>query len=148
MKTLSKIKKNRVRMMKIWTKGANMDEKEQDALRKFEDGELASSIYDQETTEDTEKSITGDDSSNGGGDDNKIEDIEESSTDDEDMNDDIEDDVEMDKKQKEELRKFELAIAVNLKEVSECQTLREIISGSHLFPKEDGSLIDDLLFHL
>ena len=120
-----------------------MEEKEQDALRMLDGGELASSKCSQDKTEDTEESSTDNESSNG--DDNLTEDTEESFTDDEDMDEDIEDDVEMDEEQKETLRKFELVIAVNLKEVSECQTLEEVITGSYLSPKEDESLIDDLL---
>ena len=123
--------------------GAKMDEKEQDALRMFNGGELASNKFNQDLTEDTEESSTDNESSNG--DDNLTEDIEESLTDDEDLDEDIEDDEEINEEQKEALRKFELVIAVNLKEVSECQTLEEVITGSYLSPKEDESLIDDLL---
>ena len=51
----------------------------------------------------------------------------------------------MGEEQKDALRKFHLVLAVNLKEVSECQTLEEVISRSRLFPKDDKKSVDDLL---
>ncbi len=50
--------------------------------------------------------------------------------------------------QKDALRKFELVVSINLKEVSKCQTLREVISASHLFPEDEEKSIDDLLSYL
>ena len=44
--------------------------------------------------------------------------------------------------------KFELVIAINLKEVSKCQSLWEVLSCSHLFPEDEETLIDDLLSYV
>ena len=54
----------------------------------------------------------------------------------------------MDVEQKDALRKFDLVLAVNLKEVSECQTFEEVISRSRLFPKDDKRSVDDLLCYI
>ena len=54
----------------------------------------------------------------------------------------------MGEEQKDALRKFDLVLAVNLKEVSECQTLGEVISRSRLFPKNDKKSVDDLLCYI
>ena len=53
----------------------------------------------------------------------------------------------MDEKQADVLRKFDLILAVNLKDVSECQTFEEVISCSLLFPKDQKS-VDDLLCYI
>ena len=50
----------------------------------------------------------------------------------------------MGEEQKDALRTFHLVLAVNLKEVSECRKLEEVISRSRLFPKEDKKSVDDL----
>ena len=54
----------------------------------------------------------------------------------------------MDEERKQALRKFELVLSINLKEVSKCQTLREIISRSRLFPMDEEKSIDDLLSYI
>ena len=51
----------------------------------------------------------------------------------------------MQDKQKEALRKFQLVVCVNLKEVSKCQTLREVIIHSRLIATDKEKSIDDLL---
>ena len=51
----------------------------------------------------------------------------------------------MQDKQKEALGKFQLVVCVNLKEVSKCQTLREIIIHSRLIATDKEKSIDDLL---
>ena len=43
------------------------------------------------------------------------------------------------------LRKFDLVVSINLKEVSNCQTFKEVISRSRLFPEDDEKSVDDLL---
>ena len=58
------------------------------------------------------------------------------------------DEAKMEEDQKDALRKFELVVAVNLKEVSKCQTLGEIISHSRLFPKDEIYSTDDLLSYM
>ncbi len=145
--------------------GAKMDEEQKDAPRMFNGDELTSSKSDEDTAEDTEESGTNDESSKIGedievteesstddesskGDEDVTENTEESNTDDEDMDEDSEGGAKMDEEQKDALRKFELVVAINLKEVCECQTLKEVISVSHLFPKEDESSIDDLLCYI
>ncbi|XP_078366813.1 uncharacterized protein LOC144650899 isoform X3 [Oculina patagonica] len=54
----------------------------------------------------------------------------------------------MDEERKAALRKFELVVSINLKEVSKCQTLREIVSWSRLFPEDEEKPIDDLLSYI
>ncbi|KAJ7389412.1 hypothetical protein OS493_031656 [Desmophyllum pertusum] len=58
------------------------------------------------------------------------------------------DDAKMEVEQKDALRKFELVVAVTLKEVSKCQTLREVINHSRLFPKDEEFSTDDLLCYI
>ncbi|KAL9979415.1 hypothetical protein ACROYT_G017083 [Oculina patagonica] len=50
--------------------------------------------------------------------------------------------------QKDALRKFELVVSIDLKKVSRCQTLREVITASHLFPEDEEKSIDDLLSYI
>ncbi len=54
----------------------------------------------------------------------------------------------MDEEQKAALRKFELVVSINLQEVSKCQTLREVISASRLFPEDEEKSVDDLLSYI
>ena len=54
----------------------------------------------------------------------------------------------MGEERKDALSKFHLVLVVNLKEVSECQTLEEVISRSRLFPKDDKKSVDDLLCYI
>ncbi|XP_020610719.1 NACHT, LRR and PYD domains-containing protein 3-like, partial [Orbicella faveolata] len=54
----------------------------------------------------------------------------------------------IDKERKDALRKFDLVLAVNLKEVSKCQTFKEVISRSRLFPEDDEKSVDDLLCYI
>ena len=54
----------------------------------------------------------------------------------------------MDEERKDALRKFDLILAVNLKEVSKCQTLNEVLRGSGLFPEDDEKSVDDLLCYI
>ena len=58
------------------------------------------------------------------------------------------DDEKMEDKQKDVLKQFELLVAVNLKEVSKCQTLKDVISGSSLFPQKEKHLTDNLLDYI
>lgn len=46
------------------------------------------------------------------------------------------------------LRKFELVLAVNLKEVSKCKSLRDVIRCSNIFAEEDKFLTEDLLSYV
>ncbi|KAL9979736.1 hypothetical protein ACROYT_G017444 [Oculina patagonica] len=54
----------------------------------------------------------------------------------------------MDEEQKEALKKFNLLVSINLKDVSKCQTLREVISCSRLFPEDEEQSVDDLLSYI
>ena len=54
----------------------------------------------------------------------------------------------MDEERKDALKKFDLVLAVNLKEVSKCQTFKEVISCSRLFPEDDEKSVDDLLCYI
>ena len=51
-------------------------------------------------------------------------------------------------KQKDVLNQFELLVAVNLKEVSKCQTLKDVISSSTVFPRKEKHLTDNLLDYI
>ena len=46
------------------------------------------------------------------------------------------------------LKKFEVVLFIKLREVSHCQTLREVITSSDIFPEEDKHLTDDLLRYI
>ena len=46
------------------------------------------------------------------------------------------------------LRKFELVLAVNLKEVSKCKSLRDVIRCSNIFAEEDKFLTEDMLSYV
>ena len=54
----------------------------------------------------------------------------------------------MSETQKESLNKFKLVLVINLKEVSKCPSLREIIHSSSIFPEEETALVDDLLSYI
>ena len=56
--------------------------------------------------------------------------------------------AEMDEECKDALRKFDLVVSINLKEVSKCQTLKEVVSGSRLLPEDDEKSVDDLLCYM
>ena len=51
-------------------------------------------------------------------------------------------------KQKDTLKKFELVVSINLKELSKCQTLREVLRCSRLFPEDEENSVDDLLCYI
>ena len=54
----------------------------------------------------------------------------------------------MSENQKESLKKFELVLVINLKEVSKCPNLREIVRCCSIFPEEETALVDDLLSYI
>ena len=54
----------------------------------------------------------------------------------------------MNDEQKDPLRKFDVVVSINLKEVSSCQTFKEVLSRSRLFPEDDEKLVDDLLCYI
>ena len=58
------------------------------------------------------------------------------------------DDEKMGDKQKDVLKQFEVLVAVNLKEVSKCQTLEDVISRSSVFPQKEKHLTDNLLDYI
>ncbi|KAL9979412.1 hypothetical protein ACROYT_G017077 [Oculina patagonica] len=74
-----------------------------------------------------------------------IEDSEESSTASKDTD---EGGAKMEEEQKDVLRRFELVLSINLKDISKCQTLREVISHSRLFPEDEEKSTDDLLSYI
>ena len=51
-------------------------------------------------------------------------------------------------KQKDILKTFELLVVVNLKEVSKCQSLKDVISRSSIFAREEKYLTDGLLNYI
>ena len=54
----------------------------------------------------------------------------------------------MSENQKESLKKFELVLVINLKEVSKCSSLGEIVRCCSIFPEEETALADDLLSYI
>ena len=54
----------------------------------------------------------------------------------------------MNEKRKDALRKFDLVVSINLKEVSKCQTFKEVLSRSRLFPKDEEKSVDYLLGYI
>ena len=46
------------------------------------------------------------------------------------------------------LKKFELAVIIDLKKVSKCQNLSDVISASHIFADEDTAMKDGLLSYI
>ncbi|KAJ7372114.1 hypothetical protein OS493_020539 [Desmophyllum pertusum] len=50
--------------------------------------------------------------------------------------------------QKNALKKFELVLVINLKEVSNCQSLRDVISRCDIFPEEETALTEGLLSYI
>lgn len=49
---------------------------------------------------------------------------------------------------KEALRKFELVVIINLREVSHYSSLRDALRNSYIFPLEDAQQVDDLLDYI
>ena len=58
------------------------------------------------------------------------------------------DDTTLGDQQKDILKKFELLVVVNLKEVSRCQSLKDVISRSSIFAREEKYLTDSLLNYI
>ena len=54
----------------------------------------------------------------------------------------------IEEERKDALRKFELVVSINLKEVSKCNTLTEVIRCSRLFPEDDETSVDELLSYI
>ncbi|KAJ7356126.1 Nlrc4p [Desmophyllum pertusum] len=69
-----------------------------------------------------------------------IPDDEDTASEDEDTSSD-----EYEENRENALKKFELVICVNLKEVSKCQSLRDVISHCNIFPEEEEALTEGLL---
>ena len=67
---------------------------------------------------------------------------EDTSSDEEYINED------MSENQKNALRKFELVLVVNLKEVSKCQNLQDVISQSYIFSEEETALTEGILRYI
>ena len=51
----------------------------------------------------------------------------------------------MNEEQKDALRKFDLVVSINLKEVSKCQTFEEVVTRSRLFPEDEEKSVKELL---
>ncbi|KAJ7382730.1 hypothetical protein OS493_033295, partial [Desmophyllum pertusum] len=71
------------------------------------------------------------------------QDYENTASEDEDTSSD-----EYEENQKNALKKFELVLVINLKEVSKCQSLRDVISRSNIFPEEEKALTEGLLSYI
>ena len=54
----------------------------------------------------------------------------------------------MNEERNDALRKFDLVVSINFKDVSKCQTFKEMVSRSRLFPKDGEKLVDDLLCYI
>ena len=96
------------------------EDKQGDARRRFED--------DANMSEDNEVAIPDD---------------EDTASEDEDTSSD-----EYEENRENALKKFELVICVNLKEVSKCQSLRDVISHCNIFPEEEEALTEGLLSYI
>ena len=51
-------------------------------------------------------------------------------------------------RQEDALKKFEILLVINLKEVSKCQNLQDIINRSHIFSEEETALTEGLLSYI
>ena len=54
----------------------------------------------------------------------------------------------MDEEWTDALRKFDLVVSINLKEVSKCQTFEEVVTRSRLCPEDDETSVDDLVRYI
>ena len=54
----------------------------------------------------------------------------------------------MSETQKKSLKKFELVLVINLKEVSKCPSLKEVVRSCSIFPEEETALVDGLLSYI
>ena len=59
-----------------------------------------------------------------------------------------EDYVDVSENETKALKRFELVLVVNLKEVSKCQSLKDVICGCNLFPEEDTAMTEQLLSYI
>lgn len=46
------------------------------------------------------------------------------------------------------LKKFEIVLVFELKKVSKCRSLRDVLNASHIFPDEDATLTEGLLDYI
>ncbi|KAL9979417.1 hypothetical protein ACROYT_G017086 [Oculina patagonica] len=79
------------------------------------------------------------------------DDKDTSSEDDEDTSSDEYEDTTSDdeyENQKAALKNFELVLVINLKEVSKCPSLRDVISRCNIFPEEETALVEGLLNYI
>ncbi|KAJ7372155.1 hypothetical protein OS493_020581 [Desmophyllum pertusum] len=76
------------------------------------------------------------------------EDNEETSQDYEDTASEDTSSDKFEENQKNALKKFELVVVVNLKEVSKCQSLRDVINCCDIFPEEETVLTEGLLSYI
>ena len=108
-----------------------------DGMKSFEDDG-----YKRKTKQDDEVP-----SSEGHGEDTSSDEYEDTSSDEyEDMPSDeeyINEDIS--ESQKNALKKFELVLVVNLKEVSKCRSLQDVISQSYIFSEEETTLTKGIL---
>ena len=54
----------------------------------------------------------------------------------------------MKEERKDALRKFDLVVSINLKEVSKCREFKEVLSRSRLFPEDEEKSVDNLLCYI
>ena len=131
---------------------AELDQKTGDeqaaTLRQFENNEGGEDVSEARNKE----GIQDDKGMLNKGEDTSSEDEDTSSEDEDTSSEDDESTSSQDKdtpgNRSDVLRKFELVLVVTLKEVSSCQTLREVIRRSHLFPKDEEISTDDLLSYV
>ena len=57
-------------------------------------------------------------------------------------------DEKMSRNQEDALRKFDILLVINLREVSKYQKLQDIINHSHIFPEEEAALTEGLLSYI
>ena len=126
-----------------------IETKQDDEVSSGEDGgEDTSSEYDNtsddeyENTSSDEEYINEGMSENQKNDDTSDDEYENTSSDEEYINEG------MSENQKNVLRKFELVLVVNLKEVSKCQSLQDVISQSYILSEEETALSEDMLRYI
>ncbi|KAJ7385490.1 NACHT, LRR and PYD domains-containing protein 3 [Desmophyllum pertusum] len=103
------------------------EDKQGDALERFEN-DADTSEGNKETSQDYEHTASED---------------EDTSSDEYNTSSD-----EHEENQKNSLKKFELVVVINLKEVSKCQSLSDVISRCNIFPEEEKALTEGLLSYI
>ena len=112
---------------------------QKDAVKSFEDDE---NKIDRKQDEQTSSGEDGGEDTSNEYNDTSDDEYESTSSDEKYINDD------MSENQKNTLRKFELVLVVNLKEVVKCQSLKDVISQSYILSEEETALAEHMLHYI